>query len=1029
MVEKSETTHPVPAIVIAAGEFAVTTAVQVQHIYLRGDSNREKLTRFYALVVNEKDEITLVNLQDAIELLADTTDAIGEEYRPEDLRHAFFLKTIQSQAGLRNALERHLHSIYAHEMLIKSGMAGVYDVAVNIYLLADVKDPFAAGVLLPFSFLLKEAAETRTLCKVHLLLNTAVFPSIEDNNRSDLALETYTFLQELDDLLQDQSELREKLINALHYENKAPLNAIVYLFDSNKEGAAVVTDNIQMQVMTGNALLALMQKNMAQQLVSGQDIFEVSEQLLFYNSIGSVAMIYDPDSLQKTCSQRISRKFLDEVILSAGADAQLVAKETKKIEEDLGSLRTWFEAITFQLPPAIGQIQLNPDTHELGVMLTNLKMKEIDFDRFQATPWTQQFKAYLEQYKAEIPPLVTEALNTNSARMHEESIQKLSTVINRMPSQPGLYPGGIQNAANVLGLLETYVAKIDEQIADLQTLLNEKEGPIDQEISEKLEKIQRIFDDAPNLPWLVRILPRFIRTWAAPAYYARRYGKQLVQVRMLQQECTRLVQSSAAIQIQKEAVPHISALTQQLQEQIAQGKADYTALRERITAAAEKLPVNWPDFPLGQAENGWDDIFRIPMAEIRLAEYSYAKWLPSLEKWTYDFLDKAKTFSDWRNTTPDAVTKCLDDMGLDAYQPVWTITLDEIMMHWATNPKEFWADLPITASMIITGMNSANPLLRPNYDAVGGITLTSISRHNLFGAHMWEYFKIPSTLPGYDQYEIVHTGDPYTALLICVRHSLPLKSLVEMTRAGKIRYKGLTDDDKRAYRIVHFDCVTPRPTIPEGTDPDNPDIVHKKFEWGFKPKGSGDEIPQSIALDVSLSRYEHYRRVPRFNGEWNRYAVEDMPEIRALAMEFQRLHASQKWSTYNQAFNVLKFVQTNIPYAYDKDTTGYEDWARYPIETIMDGKGDCEDVAILCAAIIARLGFQVVLLVYPRHVAFGVAGADKLKGDYVLDPQTGKKYFYGEATADGWHLGQIPKGYINVTPEILNVEILIDEND
>lgn len=1029
MIEKPETTHPVPAIVIAAGEFAVTTAAQVQRIYLRGDSNREKLTHFYALVENDKEEIALVNLEDAVVSVVDQANLTGDASRPEDLRHAFFLKAIQSQTSLRNAVERYLHSIYAHEMLIKSGMAGVYDVAVNIYLLADAKDPFAAGVLLPLSFLLKEAAETRTLCKVHLLLNTAVFPSIDDNSGLNLALQVYTFLQEFDDLLQDQSELREKLVNALHYENKAALNAMVYLFDSHKEGTTVVTDNIQMQAMVGNALLALMQKDMAHQIASGHSDYEISEQQCFYNSIGSVAMIYDPDSLHKVCSQRISRKFLDEVILSPDANAQIAAKEAKKIQEELGDLRTWFEALTIQLPPSIGQIQLNPDTYELGVLLTNLKLKEIDFDRFDATPWSQQFKAYLEQYTTEVPPLVTAALNANRARMHEESLQKLSAAINRMPSQPNLYPGGIQNAINVLDILKAYVTRIDELIADLQTLLSEKEGSIDQEITGKLEKIQNIFSNSPRLPWLVRILPRFIRTWAAPAFYARFYGKGLVQVRLLQQDCIRLVQSRAALQIQKEAVPHISAMTQQLHEQIAGGKADFTALNERVTAAAEGLPQGWPDFPLGQVENGWDAIFRVPLAEVRLADWSYARWMPSLDKWMYDFLDKVKIFADWRNTTPDAMTKCLDDMGLDAYQPVWNITLDEIMMQWATNPKEFSSDKPFTTEMLLTGMDSATPLLRPNYDAVGGNNLTSISRHNLMGSHVWEYFKIPSTLPGYDQYDIVYTGDPYTALFVRVRHSLPLKSLVDMMRAGKIYHKSLSDDEKRAYRIVHFERVIPRPTLTEGTDPDNPDIAHKKFEWNFRPKGSGDEITQSILIDVSLSRYERYRRLPRFNGEWNRYAEEDMPEIRALAMEFQRLHASQKWSTYNQAFNVLKFVQTNIPYAYDKDTTGYEDWARYPIETIMDRKGDCEDVAIFCAAIIARLGFQVVLLVYPGHVAFGVAGADKLKGDYVLDPKTGKKYFYGEATADGWHLGQIPKDYVTVNPEILYVEILIDESE
>ena len=111
------------------------------------------------------------------------------------------------------------------------------------------------------------------------------------------------------------------------------------------------------------------------------------------------------------------------------------------------------------------------------------------------------------------------------------------------------------------------------------------------------------------------------------------------------------------------------------------------------------------------------------------------------------------------------------------------------------------------------------------------------------------------------------------------------------------------------------------------------------------------------------------------------------------------------------------------------DSTGHADWPRYPIETILDETGDCEDLAILCSAIIARLGFSVVLLHYPGHLAFGVAGADHLKGEYIVEPGTGRRYYYGEATAENWHLGQIPPKYRELSPEaILPVSILLQDD-
>jgi len=149
-----------------------------------------------------------------------------------------------------------------------------------------------------------------------------------------------------------------------------------------------------------------------------------------------------------------------------------------------------------------------------------------------------------------------------------------------------------------------------------------------------------------------------------------------------------------------------------------------------------------------------------------------------------------------------------------------------------------------------------------------------------------------------------------------------------------------------------------------------------------------------------------------------------------LAREFQRLHSEHNWSTYNQAYNIMSFVQSCIPYSYDKDSTPFIDWARYPIETIMDGTGDCEDVAILCGAILARLGFSSVLLLYPTpcHLAFGVQASDSLKGEYVFDETTNKKYYYGEATSKGWRLGEIPIEYRSTKPlKIYPINITIRE--
>jgi hypothetical protein len=225
------------------------------------------------------------------------------------------------------------------------------------------------------------------------------------------------------------------------------------------------------------------------------------------------------------------------------------------------------------------------------------------------------------------------------------------------------------------------------------------------------------------------------------------------------------------------------------------------------------------------------------------------------------------------------------------------------------------------------------------------------------------------------------------------------------------------------------DVVRPEPGDENQDEPDV-DSEIRNYNWDFIPKGDSKKVAQSISLKINKTRYQQFKNRSRLLvEEWNSYAEEEMPEIENLALEMKKIHVKQHWSTYKQASNVLAFVQSSIKYTSDEESTGHKEWPKYPIETLWEQKGDCEDMAILCASIIARLGFQVVLIVYKTHVAFGVSGADKLKGDYLTDPVTDSKYFYGEATARGYYIGEIPMDFVNIQPEaILKVNILIKDD-
>ena len=102
------------------------------------------------------------------------------------------------------------------------------------------------------------------------------------------------------------------------------------------------------------------------------------------------------------------------------------------------------------------------------------------------------------------------------------------------------------------------------------------------------------------------------------------------------------------------------------------------------------------------------------------------------------------------------------------------------------------------------------------------------------------------------------------------------------------------------------------------------------------------------------------------------------------------------------------FVQN---FKYEEDTDG--EYPNYPVETLFDKKGDCEDTAILTAALLQSMGYDTVLIRFlsategeAGHMAVGVAVAG-VSGGYSY-PYDGKNYYYLETTATSWELGDMP---------------------
>jgi hypothetical protein len=192
-------------------------------------------------------------------------------------------------------------------------------------------------------------------------------------------------------------------------------------------------------------------------------------------------------------------------------------------------------------------------------------------------------------------------------------------------------------------------------------------------------------------------------------------------------------------------------------------------------------------------------------------------------------------------------------------------------------------------------------------------------------------------------------------------------------------------------------------------------MVRRWYTWEYpiRPQLQQD-VPLSrffTELQLSYARYLGYQKQPRDLNPYrfDSYITVAAPEIEVLANELVKLGRMRNFQPYHMLGHTLAFVQQCIRYAHDRSAQDkIIEYPKYPLETLLDRSGDCEDKAILAASLLARMGFTVALVVLPTHVALGIAGIEQAYGTCVTDPTTGLNYLYTETTGPGWLPGEVP---------------------
>lgn len=236
------------------------------------------------------------------------------------------------------------------------------------------------------------------------------------------------------------------------------------------------------------------------------------------------------------------------------------------------------------------------------------------------------------------------------------------------------------------------------------------------------------------------------------------------------------------------------------------------------------------------------------------------------------------------------------------------------------------------------------------------------------------------------------------------------------------------------YDPLPFPMPAPPQPIPEPSptpEPPSPlDTILLTMAWFFrKEPGALDAPATNYEVSITASRNRYQLLVGKDHGvraasDYGRFVRDGLtPEVYETASELRKISEKDRLGTIPEINNVLAFAQ-RFHYTLDSEDKGVIEYPKFPLETMVEDRGDCEDHAIVAAACLVRLGYDVrlVSLEYdsgPGHMALAVAGAEEIPDAFALrDPVSGRKYYYCEATTDAgsrnpnavaFKMGEVPE--------------------
>lgn len=179
----------------------------------------------------------------------------------------------------------------------------------------------------------------------------------------------------------------------------------------------------------------------------------------------------------------------------------------------------------------------------------------------------------------------------------------------------------------------------------------------------------------------------------------------------------------------------------------------------------------------------------------------------------------------------------------------------------------------------------------------------------------------------------------------------------------------------------------------------------------------------TVSYTIDDGMFQYYRNLPRYykDKEYLNYINDPMNDqyISMIADNLTEIGNRRGYSQGELIRETVNFVQS-LEYIEDETSTEKKEWPKYPLETLYERSGDCEDFSILLAGILSKMGYGTALIKYDDHMAVGLKSDMTLSGTAFT--YEGNYYYYIETTNPGWEIGEMPEEYAGIQPTLILVK-------